>query len=114
MSATIGSLSSNIVLFQAIMSRFDNTNTNTHLQPQPHGNDLAHTISGPDAEKYRQTHMEYTGEEGAVHTPKELDQPSGGYLHKDSAFEKKVLRKIDLRLVPVLCEFSSQMVSAEH
>jgi hypothetical protein len=93
------------------MSRFNDT-PNTHLQPHPQQghNHLAQTVSGPDAEKYNQTHMEYTHGEGdgdnVAHTPKELDQPLGGYLHKDSAFERKVLRKIDLRLVPVLCAYT--------
>jgi hypothetical protein len=65
-------------------------------------------INMSEAEKAEQSHVEYGNpdHDPAVHTPKELDQPVGEYLHKGTAFEKKTLRKIDWRLVPVLCESS--------
>lgn len=68
-------------------------------------------MSGPDGEKFNQTHMEYSHGDAeadhASHTPKELEQPAGAYMHKGTAFEKKLLRRIDLRLVPVLCKYES-------
>jgi predicted DNA-binding protein with PD1-like motif len=78
------------------MARFDHNNPN---------NNTNHLMNQTEIGKAEQTHVEYGHSEHdhAVHTPKE-DEPLGGYLHKGTAFEKKVLRKIDWRLVPVLCE----------
>lgn len=78
-------------------SRFEQT------QPQP-GYGQNHIMS--EAEKADQTHMEYAGNDhdNAVHTPKDVEQPMLDYEHRGTPFEKKVLRKIDWRLVPVLCE----------
>lgn len=71
-----------------------------------------------DTEKDNQTHMEYAHPNGdgeaALHTPpnKDLEQPAGMYLHKDTPFERKLLRRIDWRLVPVLCESMPSAVTS--
>lgn len=74
----------------------------SHFQ-QP-GHETTRVMS--EAEKADQTHMEYAGtdHDNAVHTPKDVEQPMLDYMHKGTPFEKKVLRKIDWRLVPVLCK----------
>lgn len=65
-----------------------------------------HNMDRTEVEKAEERHVEYGGADNdpAIHTPKEHDLSVGDYLHKGTSFEKKVLRKIDWRLVPVLCK----------
>jgi len=65
-----------------------------------------HNMNSTEVEKAEDRHVEYghTDNDVGVHTPKEHDLTTGDYLHKGTTFEKKVLRKIDWRLVPVLCK----------
>lgn len=65
-----------------------------------------HNMNTTELEKAEDRHVEYghTDNDLTTHTPKEHDLTTGDYLHKGTTFEKKVLRKIDWRLVPVLCE----------
>lgn len=88
-------------------SRFDNNNAG-----YGNGHDVTRVMT--DAEKADQTHMEYShhhDNDPAVHTPKSAEQNVLDYEHRDSAFERKVLRKIDWRLVPVLCESYSALAA---
>ena len=65
-----------------------------------------HNMNTTEIEKAEDRHVEYghTEDEMGAHTPKEHDLTAGDYLHKGTKFESKVLRKIDWRLVPVLCK----------
>ena len=74
--------------------------------------DQTHNMTTTEVEKAENNHVEYGHHDNdpAVHTPKEHDATIGEYLHKGTAFEKKVLRKIDWRLVPVLCELCIRIV----
>lgn len=71
-------------------------------------NDLQPTRTGmTDAEKAEHSHMELSPADHAVRTPtppKDPEHPLHHYDGMGTAFERKVLRKIDFRLVPVLCE----------
>jgi hypothetical protein len=65
-----------------------------------------------EIDKAEATHAEYGHDDNdpTIHTPKENEYAAGDYLHRGTSFEKKVLRKIDLRLVPVLCELIFDLV----
>jgi hypothetical protein len=71
-----------------------------------------HNMNHTEIDKVEATHAEYGHDDNdpTIHTPKEHEYAAGEYLHRGTSFEKKVLRKIDLRLVPVLCELIFDLV----
>lgn len=65
-------------------------------------------------EKHAPAHLEYASDGKELDTTVSRDlelamSPSANYAHRDSDMERKLLRKIDLRLIPTLGESSYLM-----
>lgn len=56
-----------------------------------------------DEEKLQTEHLEHASNSQAdIEVAGDNDRTEHGYLHQGTAFEKKLMRKIDLRLIPAL------------